>query len=193
MAFSRKLAFAVVLGSLFLSGIASIVNQVVWQRALKIFLGGSETISSMVVVLVFMMGLGLGAALMGAWSRRVANPLLGFALVEASLGAVNTLIASLLSFDLSESIYGVQRLAVATGFPLQAVYTAGALAVLLPPTVLMGATLPIASEACQRQLGARRSSLITVLFFLNTVGAVVGAFGSSFFLLPFFSGSTPRC
>jgi hypothetical protein len=32
---------------------------------LKIFLGGSETISTMVVVLVFMMGLGIGATWMG--------------------------------------------------------------------------------------------------------------------------------
>ena len=52
------------LGALFASGVAGVVNQVVWQRALKIFLGGSETLSSMVVVLVFMLGLGLGAALL---------------------------------------------------------------------------------------------------------------------------------
>ncbi len=148
MPISRRLALSVVLASLFLSGIASIVNQVVWQRGLKIFLGGSETISSMVVVLVFMLGLGLGAALMGAWSRRAANPLRAFGLVEASLCAVNALIAFLLALDLSESIYGVQRLAVATGVPLRVVYGTGALLLLLPPTVLMGATLPIASEAC---------------------------------------------
>ena len=62
-------------GSLFASGLASLVNQVVWQRALKIFLGGSEALSSMVVVFVFILGLGLGSMYMGARasSLRVAT------------------------------------------------------------------------------------------------------------------------
>ena len=56
---------AITLAALFLSGVAGITNQVVWQRGLKIFLGGSETLSSLVVVLVFMLGLGIGAGGMG--------------------------------------------------------------------------------------------------------------------------------
>jgi spermidine synthase len=183
---SNRLALGVVLGCLFLSGTASIINQVVWQRGLKVFLGGSESISSMVVVLVFMLGLGLGAAATGARARRLVNPLRVFGWVELALCVVNASIAFLLSLDLSESIYGVQRLAVATGIPLRAVYAVGALLLLLPPTVLMGATLPVASEGCQRQLGATHTRLITLLFFLNTLGAVLGAFGSSFVLLPYF-------
>ncbi len=51
-----------VFSALFISGVASILNQVMWQRALKIFLGGSEALSSMVVVLVFRLGPGAGAA-----------------------------------------------------------------------------------------------------------------------------------
>lgn len=183
---SRILALIAVLGALFLSGTASIVNQVVWQRGLKIQLGGSESISSMIVVLVFMLGLGLGAALMGSWARRVDRPLRIFASIELALCLVNLLIAGLFALDLSESIYAVQRLALSTGLPLRLIYALAALLVLLVPTVLMGATLPIASETCQRQLGARESSLITILFFLNTLGAVLGAFGSSFVLLPLF-------
>jgi spermidine synthase len=176
--------------ALFLSGVASVVNQVVWQRALKIFLGGSETISSMIVVLVFLLGLGLGAAWMGMRSRNLAHPLRVFGLVELGLFGVNILIAVLLSLDLSETVYGAQRIAQSAGIPLRVVYALGSMLVLLPPTFLMGATLPVASEACQRQLGATRSSLITVLFCLNTLGAVLGAFGSSFYLMPYFGQFT---
>jgi hypothetical protein len=50
------LARALVALALFLSGAAALANQVVWQRALKIFVGGSEELASMVVVLVFMGG-----------------------------------------------------------------------------------------------------------------------------------------
>jgi len=175
----------VVLGALFLSGVASILNQVVWQRALKIFLGGSESISAMVVVLVFMLGLGIGSGILGARARRIEDPLRGFGLVEVGLFAVNVGIAIVLSFDLGESLYGAQRLALAANIPLRLVYSVAALVLLLPPTILMGATLPLAAEACQRQLGATESKLITILLALNTVGACVGAIGSSFYLLPY--------
>jgi spermidine synthase len=186
----RRGLIAIVSAALFLSGVASVVNQVVWQRALKIFLGGSETISSMIVVLVFLLGLGLGAAWMGMRSRNLAHPLRVFGLVELGLFGVNILIAVLLSLDLSETVYGAQRIAQSAGIPLRVVYALGSMLVLLPPTLLMGATLPVASEACQRQLGATRSSLITVLFCLNTLGAVLGAFGSSFYLMPYFGQLT---
>ena len=75
----KRGAIALVLGALFLSGVASIVNQVVWQRALKIFLGGSESISAMVVVLVFMLGLGLGAPVLpGRYLLTDDHPLLEY-------------------------------------------------------------------------------------------------------------------
>jgi hypothetical protein len=57
----RHPTFCLMIFGLFLSGAGGLVNQVVWQRALKIFLGGSETISSMIVVLVFLGGLGIGS------------------------------------------------------------------------------------------------------------------------------------
>ena len=52
--------FAVLSTVLVFSGAAGLINQVVWQRALKLYLGGSEIISALVVVLVFMLGLGCG-------------------------------------------------------------------------------------------------------------------------------------
>jgi spermidine synthase len=174
-----------VLTALFLSGVASILNQVLWQRALKLFLGGSESISSMIVVLVFLSGLGIGSGLVGARSNRVRDPLRAFGFVEVALFIVNATIAFLLSLDLGESLYAAQRIALSANVPLRLVYAVGALVLLLPPTILMGATLPLAAEAFQRQLGATESKLITILLVLNTVGACVGAIGSSFYLLPY--------
>jgi len=173
-----------VLAALFVSGVASIINQVVWQRALKIFLGGSEALSSMVVVLVFMLGLGLGAAYMATRIHQRSHPLLAFGVIELLLAVINVSIACLLSLDLSESVYAAQRLAVSAGVPLRLVYGVSALIVLLPPTFLMGITLPLASEVFQRQLGATRKNMIIVLFFLNTAGAALGAYAGSSFLLP---------
>jgi predicted membrane-bound spermidine synthase len=183
------LALSVVLFALFMSGTAGVANQVLWQRALKVFLGGSESISALVVVLVFMLGLGVGAGWLGTRASRVRHPIRLLALIELLLFVVNISLAWVLSLDLSHTVYAFERVAVAAGIPLRLVYASGSLAILLPPTLLMGATLPIASEACQRQLGASRSSLIAVLFFINTLGAALGAFGSSFRLLPYYGQS----
>ena len=183
---ARRGAVDAIMVALLLSGVAGIANQVLWQRALKIFLGGSETFSSMIVVLVFMLGLGVGAGWVGARCARLRHPLAALAGVELALFAVNGFLAWLLGLDVSESVYAIERLAVSAGVPIRLVYALASFAVLLAPTLLMGATMPLASEACQRQFGATQSSLIAVLFFVNTLGAVVGAFGSSFYSLPWF-------
>ncbi len=175
--------FALVAG-LVCSGLAGIVNQVVWQRALKVVLGGSETLSSMIVVLVFLGGLGLGSALASRRASTVSNPMAVLAGVELCLVLVNAFVAVVLGLDISETVYAVQRLAVGLGIPLRIVYALGAICCLLPPTLLMGATIPLASEAAQRQLNAQDAALVPVLFFVNTVGAAVGALVASLWWLP---------
>lgn len=167
-----------------LSGIAGLVNQVVWQRALKIFLGGSETLSAMVVVLVFMAGLGLGAELASRRAARLPRPLRTLALLELGLAGVTACVSVLLGLDLSETVYAAQRFALSVGLPLRAVYAVGATVLLLPPTLMMGATLPVASEGLQRQLGADDAQLVPALFVVNTLGAAAGALLASWWLLP---------
>ena len=179
-----RLTWALVWTALALSGVAGLVNQVVWQRALKIFLGGSETLSAMVVVLVFMGGLGLGAELASRVSGAVGRPLRALAAVELGLALVTATVAFLLGLDVSESVYAAQRLALSIGLPLRAVYAVGATVLLLPPTLMMGATLPLASEGLQRQLGATDKQLVPALFVVNTLGAAAGALASSLWLLP---------
>ena len=104
-----------VLAALLLSGIAGVANQVVWQRALKIFLGGSEALSSMTVVLVFMLGLGVGAVLMARRAERIERPLQMFGIIALALALVNAAIALFLTADISETVYAVQRATMAVG------------------------------------------------------------------------------
>ncbi len=89
--------------ALFSSGAAGLVNEVVWQRALKRFLGGSETISSMVVVFVFMLGLGVGSILMGRRAGRIKGPLQALAGIEVLLAVTNTLVCLFLRSDLIDT------------------------------------------------------------------------------------------
>lgn len=174
-----------VLLALFLSGVAAIVNQTVWQRALKVYLSGSEAISSMIVVLVFMLGLGAGSLAVARVARRVRNPLRLLAIVEIALAVVNLAISAALALDISESIYAFQRAAVSIGIPLRLLYAAVSTVILLIPCFLMGVTMPLVSEAAQRQLRAAEGHFVTVLFFLNTLGAVAGGLASGYFLMPY--------
>jgi spermidine synthase len=156
------------------SGAAGLINQVVWQRALKVFLGGSETISSMIVVLVFMAGLGAGSIWMGRRAARVLDPLRSLMGVEFALFAVNAVICVLLASDLSASVFAVQSVALALSVPLWLVYAAGAVLILVVPCLLMGATMPLAAEVCQRRLGLHNPRVLGLLFFINTLGSVAG-------------------
>src|SRR5262245_49564064 len=186
MARSHRFALGelVLATALFFSGIAALVNQSVWQRSLNIYLAGCEAISAMVVVLVFMLGLGLGSFYVGLRSRQLHDPLLWLAVVELLLLVLNLSLAALLRRDISESVYASQRLAISLGLPLRVVYAISAMVVLLGPCFLMGMTFPLASDGCQRQLGESNRRQLPLFVFANTAGAVLGATASGFVLMP---------
>jgi len=144
----------------------------------------------MIVVLVFMLGLGFGAIVAGQKIQRFKHPIFAFAVIEILLLPVNLTIAWIFALDLSETVYSVQQFTVSAGLPLRLVYGVGALLMLAIPTLLMGATIPIASEAVQRDLHFSKNKTITFLFFLNTGGAALGALGAGFFLLPYYGQTT---
>src|SRR5215831_10656641 len=116
----------------FFSGFPALIYQLTWQRALfRIFGVNIESVT--IVVTAFMLGLGLGS-LAGGWlSKRRGVPLLPLLAVIELLTAAFGL-ASLAIFD------RVGELVI--GLPLT-VTAAAALALVIVPTLLMGATLPV--------------------------------------------------
>ncbi len=186
----RKWSVVLLLFALFGSGVASIINQVIWQRALKIYLAGSEAVSAMIVVLVFMLGLGLGSQIMGRRAKTLKNPLRTLALIELLLCVFNLGICWLLSLDLRESIYALQRMVVSFGIPLRVLYAVTAALLLSGPCILMGMTVPVASEGCQTQLNKHDNRFLSLLFFLNTLGALSGALVSGFLIMPLLGQKT---
>src|SRR5271154_3639823 len=111
---------------------SALFYQLTWQRALfRIFGVNIESVT--IVVTAFMLGLGLGS-LVGGWlSKRRAIPLLPLlAAIELMTGAFG--VFSLEIFD---------RVGEFTiGLPLTAM-AAVSLALVIVPTLLMGATLPV--------------------------------------------------
>jgi hypothetical protein len=182
---SRLLWISLILGvSLLASGFSGLTNEVLWQRSLKRFLGGSETSSATIVVLVFLGGLGVGAIAMGRFARRARDPLVWLAVLEGVLALVNLGICGLLQTDLSSSVIELQAWASALGVPLPLLYGLGAASILSLPCLLMGATTPLASEVCQRRLGQSDSRVLGLIFSVNTLGAMGGCVLGSTLLIP---------
>jgi spermidine synthase len=183
---SGSAPYRTLLVALFLSGVSGLVNQIAWQRAIKIYLANSETLSSMIVVLVFMLGLGFGSIVAGGISNRLRSPLKAFGLVELALCLVNTVLILALGPSLRDSAIEIQTATLAAGISAPTFYAVFSFLVLFAPCFLMGLTIPIAAEAAQRQLGASRAKAVAEFFALNTFGAVIGTVLCGFLLMPMF-------
>jgi spermidine synthase len=154
-----------------LSGLSALLYQVTWQRALML-LYGSNTESVAMVVSSFLVGLGLGNLAGGKLSvRPESRPLALFLLAEVFIG-----------------VYGIASLAVfrwagdATLHAGPMVTGVVVFALLLVPTLCMGATLPLL-VAHETRRSQQVGMAVSHLYFVNTVGAALGAFLSGFVTL----------
>ena len=171
---------------LFLSGFSSLINQVVWQRAIKIYLGGADAICSMIVVFVFMFGLGFGSLFISKKVSFITKPLVTLAKLEFSLFITNILVLILLKFDFSNSIFAIQRLAAVSGLSMKLLYAVTGFLILIVPCSLMGMTMPVASEIAKKHLKFENAVVLDNMFFINTIGSCLGAVITGFKLLPFY-------
>jgi spermidine synthase len=175
----RRLGLPVIYVALFLSGAAALVYQATWGRMLHRVFGVSDQAIATVLA-AFFLGLGIGAALGGRWGTRFRRPALTYAALEAGIGAF-----ALLSLWMIPRVHGIYAAvgAETSGVLLTIIRLGIALALLLPPTILMGATLPvlIALMAPDRKVWATPA---TWLYATNTVGAMVGAGLTGLYLVP---------
>ena len=157
------------------SGCAALIYEVVWLQLLQLVIG-LTTVSLGVLLGVYMGGMCLGSLLLASFISRRRNPLRVYALLELGIGVTGLAVLFLVPWmsDLYTRFGG-------SGF-LGIVMRAGVAAVcLLPPTILMGATLP----AIARYVEATPSGVSWLGFFYggNILGAVIGCLTAGFYLL----------
>ncbi|MEK6651105.1 MAG: fused MFS/spermidine synthase, partial [Bacteroidota bacterium] len=174
---------AAVVGLLFvLSGALGLIYQVAWFKYLALFLGNT-TYAQTIVLATFMGGLAIGAALWGRRADRVRRPLALYGWLEVGIAAYCLLYPALLSI-LREFFVSTVRSA---GWPSDSTTVLLfklliSLLSLLPPTILMGGTLPVLVRFLTRTLRDAGTNVAT-LYFLNSFGAVVGALLAGFFMI----------
>lgn len=165
--------------ALVVSGAAALVYQSVWARMLhRVFGVGDQAIAT--VLGAFFLGMALGSFFGGRLSRRITSPGRAYALLELFIGGWALL--TLLLLPRVHALYAF----VGGGLDyagLSLVRLALATCILLPPTIAMGATLPVLMRARPPE-GTTWPSIATRLYLANTAGAILGAGTTGFVLLP---------
>ncbi len=168
------------------SGFAGLIYESVWTHYLKLYLGHAAYAQSLVLI-VFMGGMALGAALCARVSTRVRHPLLAYAAIEAAIGLC-ALVFHELFVGLTDWSYAALLPSLGADGPALAAKLALSCALILPQSVLLGATFPLMSAALVRASaqGARAVSgePVAMLYFANSLGAAAGVLASGFVLIP---------
>ena len=162
------------------SGCSALIYEIVWFQLLQLAIG-STAVSLGVLLATFMGGLALGSWLLPrlapADGPRARNPLAVYGAIEAGIAVCGLI--ELFLIPAMERVYVAGAHLEMFGMLLRGLFCA---VVLLPPTILMGASLP----AIARWAKDRGASWWGVLYGINTAGAVAGCILAGFYLLPKF-------
>jgi len=157
------------------SGCAALIYEIIWFQLLQLVIG-SSAISLGLLLAAYMGGLCLGSAALPRVVSPRYHPLRVYAVLELGIGILGIgalfgvpLIARLYLAGVSEGLVGVVVRGIVAGVCL------------LPPTLLMGASLP----AIARWTEANRDgvSWLGYLYSANIAGAVLGCLLAGFYLL----------
>jgi spermidine synthase len=168
------------------SGFSALVYEIVWLQLLQLVIG-STAVSLGVLLGTFMGGMCVGSLLLPRIVSVRRHPLRVYALLELGIGAIA--VAVLYGMPHIEKVYA----GAAGGSWVASLALRGLLSavVLLPPTILMGATLP----AISRGLGTTPEdvSWLGFLYGANIAGAVAGCLLAGFYLLRVYDVVTATC
>jgi spermidine synthase len=157
------------------SGCAALIYEIVWFQLLELVIG-STGVSLGMLLGTFMGGMCLGSLLLPRFIPPAWHPLRVYAVLEAAIAVFGVLV--FFCVPVAGRLYAAS---VATGLPglLLRGFTCALL--LLPPTLMMGATLP----AVARWIRATPRGVSWLGFFYgsNIVGAVFGCLLAGFYLL----------
>jgi spermidine synthase len=173
----------VILLCFLVSGMSGLIYQVIWVREL-VLVFGATTFAASTVLTAFMGGLAIGSYVFGQLGGRLKAPLRLYGILEICIGVYGLAVPFI--FSVLPSVYEPIWLRLHLSFlALTIIRFVLASIVLIVPTALMGATLPVLSGYYARG-GSSISSRVGRLYALNTFGAVLGAASSGFILIPAF-------
>jgi spermidine synthase len=177
---ASRLEVLLTLVALGVSGAASMAYEISWTRALSLVLG-SSTYAFSAMLTTFLVGLALGAVIVSRILRTRRPGLAALGAVEVGIAVLG--LATLPALGrLPEAVLAVLRITgVSHGAVLGTQFLLG-FAVMIVPTLLVGATFPLAIAAVGRRL-ARLGRDVGAIYGANTVGTIVGSIATGFVLI----------
>ena len=168
-----------------LSGAAGLMYESIWSRYLGLFVGHSAY-AQVIVLVIYLGGMSLGAALAARRSQGIREPLVWYAVVEVLVGIIG-----LLFHDLFRGVSGFAYTslfpALAGGASLVIVKWAVAALLILPQSILLGTTFPLMSAGYLRRVSADGATdsgrALSILYFANSIGAAAGVLVAGFYLI----------
>jgi len=174
-----------ILTAFFVSGATSLILETVWVRMLTIVFGAT-TLAVSTVLTCFMAGLAIGAFVVGRLADRLERPVLFYAAAEAFVGLWSLGIPFVIRYVYPAVNAWLWNQFEAGFWTFSIIRFLAVAVVILPPTTLMGATLPLLARHVMQHRGesAFTGRKVGILYTVNTTGAVGGAFFATFVLLP---------
>ncbi|MBT7950119.1 MAG: fused MFS/spermidine synthase, partial [Gammaproteobacteria bacterium] len=165
-----------ILPIMLLSGANAFYYEVLWTRLINHVLGGSIYAFSTMLA-SFLSGIAIGGAFAGRFARTREQAAWVFAMVQVAIGLCSVAVYAWMEHAIPDTRELVS----------DALFTA---IVMLPSTVFIGATLPLAIRILSRDEHDAGTATARV-YSWNTVGAIFGAVFAGFYLIPLlgFEGS----
>ncbi len=157
------------------SGCAALIYEIVWLQLLQLVIG-SNAMSIAVLLGTWMGGMCIGSLLLPRLIPTSQNPLRVYALLELATGVCGVLV--LFGLPLLQNVYVA---AIDNGLPNGALRAVCCAICLLPPTILMGATLPLIARWVESTPSA--AAWWGYFYGANIAGGVLGCFLAGFYLL----------
>lgn len=157
------------------SGACALIYEVVWFQLLELVVG-SSAISIGVLLATYMGGMCIGSLALPRLIPATRHPLRVYAMLELSIGVIGVI--ELFAIPLIGRLYSP---VLGHGFGALLLRGVVAAICLLPPTILMGATLPAIARWVEST--TRGVSWLGFFYGGNIVGAVLGSVSAGFYML----------
>ena len=165
-----------------LSGAAGLIYESIWTRYLGLFVGHGAY-AQIIVLTIFLGGMSIGAFVVGKFSERLRNPLATYAYVELAIGIIGLRFHDIFVATTSGAYDHVfPALAGSPQLVVIVKWTIAAL-LILPQSILLGATFPLMSAGVLRIVPRHPGKVLAELYFANSLGGAIGVLLAGFWLL----------
>lgn len=175
------IARAAVLGAVILGGMAALGYEVLWTRILVLVVGSSSTAFALMLGF-YLLGLALGGFAMNRFSRWEVRPVRALQILQLAIAAAVLIGAGAYAWLPSVALLGFAQLGT-TPASILVVNVLCIAAIILPPTVFIGASFPVAARLMEGNR-PQRGREVGLALALTTAGNVGGILLAAFAIIP---------